>query len=117
MNNLWNALLSRVDGEVCALRNLVLLGDARKVRELAAPRLGVHAPAVGLFAVLQRCRNVDEEKVARAAVLRDDISSCVAPTLMRCCWGSDDSRAGARELRGYPGDALQLGVAIFGCVS
>jgi hypothetical protein len=112
VDNLRDALFCYVDGEISASRDLILVSDASEVLQVATTGLGVHAPSVRLFTVLQWGCDVHEEEVARAAILLHNVTRRVATTLMRGDRRSDHSCTRPRKLCGYPRNPLQVHVPV-----
>ena len=114
MDNLWNAVLGKVDGQIRVFGDLENVVDARQPSNLPLPRLGVHAAPVGLLAVLKRGRDVDEEEVtSRTRLVRDRLTHEPPPCLVGRTRRRDDPRTSSRELRRDESYSLQVIVALF----
>ncbi|KAH6607313.1 hypothetical protein Trco_003626 [Trichoderma cornu-damae] len=102
VHNGANVLLGQVDSQVGILRRLVRVVDAGEARNLPGARPLVDAPAVRPLAVLERRRDVHQEKGPR---LLDKLARVLAVVLVRRDRGRDDGGARPRELRRHKGDA------------
>ena len=104
-----HALLRDINSEIRVLGRLVGVVDTSEALDLAAARLGVDAALVGLLAVLERSVDVDQEE---RAGLRDGVAGELAGVLVGSNWRGNARGAGAGELAGDEGDALDVGVAV-----
>lgn len=104
MNDLGHALSLHVDRELRVRRRLVLPVDtsidAGETLDLPTTRLRVGAPPVGLLAVLERRRDVNEEEgsAGGSSGALDDVARGLARAGVRSGRGGDDGGTGAGEL-------------------
>jgi hypothetical protein len=100
VDDLWNALLGKVDGQIRVFWNLEIFVHPGQPSTDPLPRLSVHAASVGFLAVLDRSRDVDDEVVAaRACLMRDCLTYNLPARLVRRNRRRDDCCASPRELR------------------
>lgn len=112
VHDFGNSLLSHVDCEVRFRRSLIHVVHTSEVCDLACTSAGVDTLAVGLFAVLERGSNVDQEEVASATLVDDGVAGGGAALFVwrnRC---GDDGSARAGKLSRHPGDALEVLVPV-----
>lgn len=89
--------------------------NAGKALDLPSPRSRVDARSIRLLGVLQRRRDVNEEKGAAtgATILDDKVLGRFAGPFKGSDGSGDDGRAGTGELGGDKGDALDVLVSVF----
>lgn len=100
MDNLWDIVLGKVDGQIRIFWNLENVVYARQPSDAPLPRLSVHATSVCLLAVFKRGSNVDEEEVAsRTCLVRDRLTHELPACLVGRNRRRDNRCASSRELR------------------
>jgi hypothetical protein len=99
VDNLWNAVLREVDGQIRIFWNFEIFVHPRQAFEDAVPRLSIHSTPIGFLAILNRGCHMDEEEIAAwTCLIRDNLADGLPSCFVRrnrCC---DHRRAGAREL-------------------
>lgn len=114
MDNLWNAVIGKVDGQIRVFGDFENVVYARQTSNAPLPRLSVHATSVGLLAVFKRGRDVDEEEVAsRTCLVRDRLTHEPPACLVGRNRRRDDRCASSREFRRDESYPLQVIVALF----
>ena len=114
MDNLWNAVLGKVDGQIRVFWNLKVFIYPSQPSTDPFPCLSVHTTSVGSLAVLDRSRDVDEEKVApRTCLMRDCLAYDLPACLVRRDWRRDNRCASSRQFRRDERYSLQVIVALF----
>lgn len=109
MHDAADGLLGGIDNEVGLFGNLIGVINTGKALDLAATSTGVDTTLVGLLAVLERGGDVDEVEVSS---LRDGVAGVLPRVLVGGDGGGDDGGAGAGQLGGDKGNALNVGVAV-----
>jgi hypothetical protein len=114
VDNLWNAVLGKVDGQIRVFWNLKIFVHPGQPSTDPLPRLIVHAASVGFLAVLDRSRDVDDEVIAaRTCLMCNCLTYNLPARLVRCNWRRDDRCASPRELRRDECYSLQVIRALF----
>ena len=114
MDNLWNAVIGKVDGQIRVFGDFENVVYARQTSNAPLPCLSVHATSVGLLAVFKRGRDVDEEEVAsRTCLVRDRLTHEPPACLVGRNRRRDDRCASSREFRRDESYPLQVIVALF----
>lgn len=111
VNGCAHANLGQVNGQVGLTlgRSLVRVVDTGKVLDLTTTRGGVDASAVSLFALFERCGDVDEIK---GAVLFDELAGVLSARLEGCNGGGNDGGTGLGQFAGNKANASDVGVAV-----
>jgi len=109
VNNGADSRLGGVNDEVSLLGSLIGVIDTSEALDLTTAGARVDAALVGLLAVLEGSSDVDEEE---GPVLGNGVAGVLARGLVGGDGGSDDGGAGAGQLGGDKGNALDVGVAV-----
>jgi hypothetical protein len=114
VDNLWDAVIGKVDGQIRVFGDLENVVYARHPSNVPLPRLSVDATSVGLLAMFKRGRHVDEEEVAsRTCLVRDRLTHEPPACLVGRNRRRDNRRASSRELSRDEPYSLQVVVALF----
>src|SRR6266404_3627583 len=100
MHDLLNALPGHVDDQIYGCWRLKLFIYTNKTFNDALSCTIVYSAPVGFFAIINRGRDVDQEKVTtRTTLVRDRVAYNLPPCLMRRSGRYNDRRASSCEFR------------------
>ena len=114
MDNLWNAVLGEVDGQIRIFWNIKIFVHPREAIDDALLRLSVHTTPISFLTILDRDRYVyEEEIVARGCLMRDRLTNGLPSCIVRSNRCRDHRCTRARELSRNKPYPLQMIVALF----
>jgi hypothetical protein len=111
VNNLGHSIGSQVTNEIGVGRLLVLVIHTGQALDLSRPGLGVQSLPVCLLTLLQRCSDVDEEKVS-STLADDGTADSLSRASIRGGRSGNDSGAGFGEFRSDESDAEEVEVLV-----
>ena len=114
MDNLRNAVLGEVDGQIRIFWNFKIFVHPREAIDDALLRLSVHTTPISFPTILDRGRYVYEEEIAaRSCLMRDRLTNGLPSCIVRSNRCRDHRCTRARELSRNKPYPLQVFVALF----